>query len=396
MRRIKILEAEWSPKNPKPFSESESRYKAFWEHICKCGQKHEWKARIMERKNGSGCSSCTGQGTGAIICPCKSLAKIDPKLSLEWHPTKNILTPQQVAPYSNRIAWWKCLNSKCQHHEWRTAVCNRYQGKGCPYCANNKICPCNSLLKLRPELALEWHPDKNKINPSEVSLYSNQKAWWKCRKSVCDHHEWEAVISTRSRGGGCPFCLNRKICPCNSLAEIRPDLLKEWHPTKNEVSPYEIPVGSCLKAWWVCEKKHEWEAIVYSRNKGNGCPICKHSRGEKKIKKLLEELKIRYVSQKRISYKEFSRLFFDFYLPDHNVAIEFDGIQHFEPIEFFGGQKQLEKQKLYDSYKNAHCEENGISLVRIHYKDAEEIPALVDLAAEERDRPWSIRSMHYP
>ena len=61
----------------------------------------------------------------------------------------------------------------------------------------------------------------------------------------------------------------------NSLAAQYPDLIAEWHPSKNgKDTPYDISKGSNKKVWWICSKGHEWEAVVSSRANGNSCPIC--------------------------------------------------------------------------------------------------------------------------
>ena len=56
---------------------------------------------------------------------------------------------------------------------------------------------------------------------------------------------------------------------------------------------------------------------------------------------------------------------FDFYLPEYNICIEFDGIQHFEPRDAFGGKVEFEKTKLRDKIKDDYCKNNGLSLIRI-------------------------------
>jgi very-short-patch-repair endonuclease len=58
----------------------------------------------------------------------------------------------------------------------------------------------------------------------------------------------------------------------------------------------------------------------------------------------------------------------DFYLPDYNAVIEYDGIQHYQPIETFGGEKAFKSTKIRDEIKNTYCRENGIKMIRISYK----------------------------
>ena len=66
--------------------------------------------------------------------------------------------------------------------------------------------------------------------------------------------------------------------PDYNLYVLKPNLVKEWHPTKNAgLKPQELTPGSGKKVWWICETGHEWEAVVYSRSRGSGCPHCNNS-----------------------------------------------------------------------------------------------------------------------
>ena len=90
--------------------------------------------------------------------------------------------------------------------------------------------PGSSLEDYNEILAKEWHPTKNApLIPKDVHPNSNKKAWWVCGKG----HEWEAQISVRNQGAGCPYCSGHMLCIDNCLATLNPDLAKEWHPTKN-------------------------------------------------------------------------------------------------------------------------------------------------------------------
>ncbi len=64
-------------------------------------------------------------------------------------------------------------------------------------------------------------------------------------------------------------------------------------------------------------------------------------------------------------YKQLLR--FDFYLPNFNICIEYDGIQHTQPVDYFGGQKEFELIQLRDEIKNTYCEQNDIHLLRVSY-----------------------------
>lgn len=130
----------------------------------------------------------------------------------------------------------------------------------------------------RPGLLREWHPTKNApLTPEGITYGSKRSVWWKCEKG----HEWRAIVYTRIDGSGCPYCAGKRAWPGeNDLATLRPDLAAQWHPTNNrDMTPADVMEGSHYKAWWICGKGHEWQAIVKSRAiGGTGCPVCANRR----------------------------------------------------------------------------------------------------------------------
>lgn len=139
----------------------------------------------------------------------------------------------------------------------------------------------NKGKKLTDNLRLlsEWNYEKNKgILPQELTISSGKKVWWICEKG----HEWQARVSNRNRGNGCPYCANKRVLRgYNDLFTVAPHLRDEWDYEKNvEILPWQLTAGSGKKAWWICKKGHKWEACIYSRISGNGCPYCA---GEKAI-----------------------------------------------------------------------------------------------------------------
>ena len=118
-----------------------------------------------------------------------------------------------------------------------------------------------------------------------------------------------------------------------------------------------------------------------SHLRGCGCPSCKKSTGEHAISLFLDENKIEYVAQKRfVGCRDKKPLSFDFYLPNHNTLIEYDGIQHFEPVEYFGGVDAFTGTKKRDIIKGEYAKRNDIELVRIPYWDKDRIEdILMDL-----------------
>ncbi len=190
-------------------------------------------------------------------------------LAAEWHPTKNSsLTPGDVTVSSSKKVWWLCSNG----HEWKTTVSHRNSGRQCPYCSGKAVHEGNSLKTVNTTLAREWHPTKNgSLTPNDVTANSSKNVWWVCSMG----HEWEAILSNRNRGTGCPYCSGRAAFDKNSLQIVNPKLSKEWHPTKNgDLSPDNVTAYSSRKAWWICRRGHEWKSRIADRNRGAGCPFC--------------------------------------------------------------------------------------------------------------------------
>lgn len=122
-----------------------------------------------------------------------------------------------------------------------------------------------------PQLAKEWDYEKNDISPNEITVGSSKKVWWECEKG----HSWEAFISNRAKGNGCPYCSGRNpVVGQNDLQTLRPDILKEWDWEKNSILPNRFTLHSMKKVWWLCEKGHSWQAQICERVKGSNCPYC--------------------------------------------------------------------------------------------------------------------------
>lgn len=213
---------------------------------------------------------------------------------------------------------------------------------------------------------------------------------WKCLKEDCQE-EFEATWNHIKYNRGCGYCHGNQVGLSNCLATKNPELAADWHPTKNgNLSPYNVTYGSEKCVWWKCrECEYEWQAIIYNRNKENGtnCPLCSISKGEKRIKKWLDINGISYIFQ-----KEFEGLIglgggnlsYDFYLPQYNLLIEYDGEYHYnlipdykdEPIK--NVEERLRKQKEHDKLKNNYSLSNSIKLLRIPYWDFDNIEEILN------------------
>jgi len=240
-----------------------------------------------------------------------TLDKANPELVKLWHPTKNgDLKPETITSGSNKIIWWLCIKG----HEWESSVYNMCKKKGnyCSFCSGQLPCKDNCLATLYPEIAKQWHPTKNgDLKPDKVLPHSSKKVWWLCEKG----HEWPAAISDRTciNGTGCPYCSGKKPCYDNCLATLRPDLAKEWHPTKNDRTPSEVTLHSGYEAWWLCIKGHEWPAKVDTRSRGVGCPKCRAQISQLELRIYCE---LKYLFPSTISKKKIRGNECDVFIPE--------------------------------------------------------------------------------
>lgn len=261
---------EWHPAKNAPLTPEGITYGSKRSVWWKCKKGHEWQTAVYTRAAGSGCPYCAGKRAWPGE---NDLASQRPDLATQWHPTKNNgVTPADIPLGSHHMAWWVCEKG----HEWKAIVKSRaIGGTGCPVCANRALLPgINDLATTHPELARQWHPAKNgSLTPHDVMAGTRRKVWWRCDRG----HEWQAAVSSRAVGTGCPVCAGKTAIPGeNDLASLFPAIAAQWHPTRNGgLTPEKLTPYSNKKAWWLCPLGHEYTAAVAARiTDRSGCPYC--------------------------------------------------------------------------------------------------------------------------
>ncbi len=238
----------------------------------RCAEGHCWKARVCDRTRGYGCPYCDGKK----VAEDTSLFTLRPDLAAEWHPTKNgTLSPHDVTPNSHKSVWWWCAKG----HEWQAAVYSRLE-RGCPVCSNHLIVAgVNDLASNNPTLAAEWHTVLNgELTPEMVYVNTARRVWWDCFD--CGH-EWQARVSHRNAGSGCPMCSGRVVRPGQDLAALHPEIAAEWHTSRNgDKTPDIFCSSSSYNAWWQCPAcGFEWQATIQHRVcRSQSCPACRERR----------------------------------------------------------------------------------------------------------------------
>lgn len=253
------LVAEWSDKNLPltPYKITYGSNKVVWWKGA-CG--HEWKTSVKARSNGENCPICSG---ARVIEGINDLATLKPALAAEWSSKNDPLKPTMVTIGSHKKVIWQDKYG----HEWTATVKSRaLNGTGCPYCSHNKILVgFNDLASQRPQIASEWSERNYPLKPDMVTVFANQKVWWRCSKG----HEWNTLISTRSGGSGCPYCSGQLLLKgFNDFATTHPQLAQEWSDRNLPLTPDMINEKSRRNVWWKCKEcGYEWQSVVYMQSK---------------------------------------------------------------------------------------------------------------------------------
>jgi hypothetical protein len=215
---------------------------------------HRWPARVSSRAEGRGCPYCAGH---LPLVGVNDLATTHPAMAAEAHGWD----PSTMSPGSHRRVAWRCARG----HQWTIAVMDRVRSRGCSVCSGWKVLAgFNDLTVTNPDVAAQadgW-------DPSTVTAGSSKVCRWRCALG----HSWQARVSHRTNGSGCPTCAGRFVEPGNNdLATTHPELAAE----ADSWDPRTVSAGSGKNAACRCSEGHSWTARIGSRaGDGIGCPTC--------------------------------------------------------------------------------------------------------------------------
>jgi very-short-patch-repair endonuclease len=163
---------------------------------------------------------------------------------------------------------------------------------------------------------------------------------------------------------GCPICAGNLQDTTETFIEKAIHI----HGDKYNYDKVDYVNGKS-KVTITCLKHGDFLQRANNHLAGDGCPRCQESKGEKKVIQYLIKHNIEFEPQKKFpDCRLINPLPFDFYLPDYNMCIEYDGEQHFGQSKKFTSE-QFEKTVFRDGIKNKYCEDKGIKLLRIKYTD---------------------------
>lgn len=344
-----------------PSYEILSKYKGVRQDIvrrCKiCGDTRTVKARALIEGH-RGCLTCIARARG------REKAKAHEQFVKEMksvNPNIEIL--------SNYVANNQKVKCKCliDGYEWGGIPHTLLQGHGCPECYRRKANRRNEeefLAEMK-----EKHPT---IEVLSKYVRTAVKVKFKC--TVCGY-EWEAIPDTliNNKNPGCPKCSHHApVTEEEYAARVR-----ENNKRVEYLNGYK---GMEYHANFRCKIcGYEWHTIAVSILRGRCCPRCNMSQGENALADYFDLHGIYYIRQYKFEdCKNERELPFDFYLPDYNEVWEVQGIQHYKPIEHFGGEERFKYRKHNDEIKANYCKEKGIALIEIPYTDFDNIETILD------------------
>jgi rubrerythrin len=251
----------------------------------------------------------------------------------------------------------------CSEHGefWQTPTAHVSQKQGCPKCG----IIINSNLRKDSTKSFIQKAEKvhdNKYDYSKVE-YVNTNT------NICiicpEHGEFWQMPTNHLQGHKCPKCSN--VHRLNTQEFI--DLAKEVHGDKYNYSKVEYK-NNKTKVCITCPIHGEfWQTPTAHVYQEQGCPKCIKYKLECELIKLFDDNNIKYEFQKRFSWLK--RQVLDFYLPDYNIAIECQGIQHFNPVDYFGGEKGFKETIKRDKIKKELCIKNKVNL--IYYSNIQDL-----------------------
>lgn len=270
----------------------------------------------------------------------------------------------------------------CTYEILATNFINR--GDRCRKCCGSYENSFAYHIEVELGLKLEdvWDFEKNTVSPYHVSKgYTKSKVWLKCQK-VDYHGSYETFCGRFIIGKNCSYCGNHKVHPKDSFAAKYPDKAKCWHED-NDKSPYEVSHNSRKTFKFKCDKcDREFDIRIDSIvNQDTWCECSSRYKGEIKISNILKDRGVRYTTQKtfdKLLGLGGGKLSYDFYLPDYNLLIEYQGEQHEKYIP--GLQKDISKfkiQKEHDKLKRNYAKEHNIELLEIWHYDFDNIECIL-------------------
>ena len=317
-----------------------------------CDKGHECEISFSKFKSGRRCRKCANE-------------KIRKRMSLNIEETIKFIEKEGYEVLSEFKDAKEKIHLKCpEGHDLYMNWNNFKSGKRCKKCDN--------LRKINSKETIEKFIKEH--NYTLLSEYINQREPLKLKCNVCGNIFYKTFQQLKLH----PKCNN-------CLDVLKREKYKEILLSLG-VTPIDIPNKYSDEIEVICKNGHRVKIKFDYLIANNGrCKNCKITKGEEKITEWLKSNNVKYIFQhtfKDCKYKQV--LFFDFYLPDYNLIIEYNGIQHYEIVEHFGGKDYFNIRVEKDKIKKEYCENNGINFLEIPYWEYDKIDDILNRICFQR------------
>ncbi len=323
--------------------------------IILCPNGHEHELTFHGFQHGRRCSICNTKRNN------KSRKKKYRDVKKEYEDAGYTLLSKEYVSSSEKLDIM-CPNG----HRIKQTWSHFYLGHRCKTCYDESKNPKPTLNEI-----------KDFLSKDGVSLlggeYKNAKT--KFRLQCKNGHKYSRTWYSIQKNSPCPKCTRKKLGESykKDFSEVLDYI---------EGKGYEYVSGEYIngesKLDIKCPNGHIFPISWIRFKSGNRCSLCNESKGEVAVRIFLNKNKIKFKAQKKFSKcVDKKELPFDFYLPNYNTLIEYNGRQHYEKIDFFGGQKAFKDRKKKDRIKRKFCRDNNIKLIEIKYTQFDNIEKIL-------------------
>ena len=305
---------------------SEEYINSHTKYLWECARGHRWMSKQYLVQQGYWCLECSGSKKKTIE-DCKKFAELKNGICLSSEYKNN---KQKIK--------WQCSSG----HQWEATFSDiKNNDSWCPECCGHEhktIEHCCALSKLKNGkcLSTEYKNSKTKL-------------LWECEKG----HQWQATYSKINQGQWCRECSGYK------KKDI--DFFKDLAKKNNGQCLSDKYINSISPLLWRCEKKHEWSSLPHRITQGSWCSVC-INKNQEKLYSILQD--IFHNKEIEYNYRGFSwlknkkKMELDFYIPNLKLAIEYNGEQHYRPVDFFGGEEKFHYTQKLDILKQKLIQQN--------------------------------------
>lgn len=268
--------------------------------------------------------------------------------------------------YVNTKTKIKCRHKKCGN-EYLVIPAAFLRGSRCPKCTKKLM----NLKMTKSQDTFEANVRaKNGDRYTLLSKYVNCKSYIAIRCNTCGYED-TARADVLEKGRQCKNCLRDRYS--TEYLKTTEEYGKEIYDTT--MGEYELVGDYTGVSSYVTIRHnkclHEYQVYPFMFKRGRRCPNCNESKGESLVKKALDILGVAYKYQGNSSDLPNlnHRYSYDFYLYNADILIEYQGIQHYEPVELFGGEPMYKIQVANDAYKQQYALDNNYYLIEIPYTE---------------------------